>query len=51
MHQAGFLGGGRKKFVGRCHSVMHEYESTIQFPSVEYETIIISFVGGGGGEL
>ena len=52
MHQEGFLGGVRKKFVGQCHSIMHEYECTIQFSSFEYETIykFSSFLGGGGGE-
>ena len=42
--------------MGHCHSVMHEYESTIQFSSFEYETIykFSSFVcvcGGGGQRL
>ena len=43
-----FFGGGRKKFVGHCYSVMDDYESTIQFSSFEYETI---YKFGGGGEV
>ena len=37
---------GREKFVGHCHSVMHE-----NFSSFEYDTIQISSFWGEGGDI
>ena len=40
-------GRGGEKFVGHCHSVIHE-----KFSSFKYDTIqISSFLGGGGGGI
>ena len=39
----GFLVGGGKKFVGHCHSVMHEYAAHVS----KYTIQIFKFSGGG----